>query len=394
MKRRDLAVILGTTLLFVMGVASLAPAMPRLQAALGLSSIQVTLLMAAFALPGFFLAPFFGAALDRIGRKRVLVPTLVAYGIAGCLVALTSDFRVLFALRLAQGIGNAPLGTIAITLIGDRCSAGGDRAESDRMRASYLGLNSATLSFGTALWPAIGGALGGMDWHFPFLLAALAFPLALAAGLILERDRKADPGAGLGRYAKQAWAGISDPRMIGLYAAALGCFFLLYGSFLTNVPIYLSSRFGMKPAGIGALISFMSIPTIVVAAGTRALLKRWSSRALLLAAFVLYSASLAILPLMPSAAFLLIPTAMFGVAQALAIPNILILLNRHAPPAQRAMIMSVYSMFMHLGQALAPVLVGVSVTALGGKGVFFASAIGGTMFCALSSILVAKDPAR
>lgn len=45
----------------------------------------------------------------------------------------------------------------------------------------FQGMVGATISFGTALYPAIGGFLGEMDWRWPFWISLAALPVGLLA---------------------------------------------------------------------------------------------------------------------------------------------------------------------------------------------------------------------
>ena len=65
-----------------MGVASIAPALPKMARVLDVSNEQIGLLITAFTLPGIFLTPVLGVFADRIGRKTILVPSLFIFGIA------------------------------------------------------------------------------------------------------------------------------------------------------------------------------------------------------------------------------------------------------------------------------------------------------------------------
>lgn len=373
MSRRDLGVALAVTIFFVMGVSSVAPVLPHMRDALGLSGMQVALLAAVFALPGFLLAPLFGVVLDRAVRKGLLVPMLILQAAAGCLLVLARQYRLILFLRLLQGIGNAPLGTIAITLIADR-SAGGERARA-------LGLNSSALSLGTAVWPVAGGALALLGWNSPFLLSTLGLPLGVAALLILDSGAP-PPERRTGSYVCEALTAVRQRPAAALYALVLGTFVLLYGPLLTLAPAYLADRFGATPPLIGLLISSMSVPAAIVAGATRPLVARWGSSALLTASFALYAASLALIPLVPAAALAAAPIGVFGVAQALSVPNLQLLLSEAAPPAQRGMFMALYGMLVHLAQTGAPLLTGLLVTVVPQRQAFAAA-------CLLSLVLMA-----
>ena len=152
----NLLIVFGVTLTAVLAVSSIAPALPTIRDALGISDLQVGLLITAFTFPGMVLAPFLGVLADRYGRKRILVPSLFLFGIAGTACALAPDFNSLIRLRIFQGVGGAALGSINTTVIGDMYAG--------RQRAAAMGLNASVLNVGTAAYPLIGGALAALAW--------------------------------------------------------------------------------------------------------------------------------------------------------------------------------------------------------------------------------------
>ncbi|MFC2020013.1 MFS transporter, partial [Chloroflexota bacterium] len=81
-KDRNLQIICGVVLIGVMGVSSLSPALPAIREALNISRPQTGILIAAFTLPSVILVPFIGVLADRIGRKRLMVPSLSGKDIA------------------------------------------------------------------------------------------------------------------------------------------------------------------------------------------------------------------------------------------------------------------------------------------------------------------------
>ena len=83
LRDKNLYIIFCISILSVMGVSSITPAFPRIIEDLNISAGEVGLLITAFSLPGAVLAPFIGIMTDRLGRKRVLVPCLFIFGIAG-----------------------------------------------------------------------------------------------------------------------------------------------------------------------------------------------------------------------------------------------------------------------------------------------------------------------
>jgi len=102
---KNVIIIFGVTLIAVMGISSITPAFPGIIKYFGISTQQVGWLIAAFTLPGIFLTPVTGILADRVGRKLVLIPSLIVFGIAGFMCSFMKDFHSLLALLFIQGIG-------------------------------------------------------------------------------------------------------------------------------------------------------------------------------------------------------------------------------------------------------------------------------------------------
>ena len=104
-KDHNLHVLWGVTLMAVLGVSSVTSAFLRIVQELGVSSGQVGLLITVFTLPGIVLTPVLGVLSDRYGRKKILVPALLLFGVAGGTCALARSFELLLVLRFFQGMG-------------------------------------------------------------------------------------------------------------------------------------------------------------------------------------------------------------------------------------------------------------------------------------------------
>ena len=166
----NLKIIFGVTLSAVMGVASITPAFPAMIDIFNLKPQDVGILITAFTLPAIFLTPLMGILADRIGRKRILVPSLLLFGIAGATITFARDFQTVVFLRVIQGIGATALSTLNMTLIGDLFEP--------RHRPEAMGYNASVLSLGVAVYPAIGGVLAGMAWYAPFYLPLFSIVVA------------------------------------------------------------------------------------------------------------------------------------------------------------------------------------------------------------------------
>ncbi len=67
----NLQIIFGITLTYIMGVASITPAFPKIIKELNISAKDIGLLITIFSFPGILLTPFSGVVADRWGRKKI-----------------------------------------------------------------------------------------------------------------------------------------------------------------------------------------------------------------------------------------------------------------------------------------------------------------------------------
>ena len=378
----NLHVIFGVTLMAVLGVSSITPAFPQIAEALDLSPGAVGLLVAVFTLPGAALTPVLGVLGDRLGRKRVLIPSLVLFAVAGTACGFARDFHLLLQLRLLQGIGAAALGALNITIVGDLYSGW--------KRATVMGYNASVLSVGTAVYPAVGGLLAMLGWFYPFFLPVLALPVAL---MVLRRLDNPEPKSEqrLRDYLRNTLISIRSPRALGLFLASLVIFIILYGAYLTFLPFLLQRSFDASPLLIGLLFSLTSIATALTSFRLGRLARRFSERTLLRVGFVCYALAMVAIPLAPSLIVLCVPIVLFGATNGISIPSLLTLLTRLAPAEYRAVFMSVNAMVLRLGQTLGPVLAALLLEYRGLAAVYYGSAVLALLTLAVTSLAIKPE---
>lgn len=367
-KETNLRIIFGVTLMAVMGVASIAPAFPKIVESLGISTKEIGLLITVFTLPGVFLTPVLGVLADRFGRKRILVPSLILFGLAGGACAFTLDFNTLLIFRFFQGVGAASLGSLNTTIIGDLYSHSGRRLN------EAMGYNAGVLNIGTASYPALGGLLASFGWNYPFFLPILAVPVGLVV-LFLLKNPEPESTQNIKDYLKNTWKGFQNKQVVGVFAISVITFIILYGVALIYFPFYMKKTYNSSAVVIGLYISAMSVGSGLTSSRLGKLTKKYSRKQLLLTAFVLYALSLAMLPLMPNLTLLLIPVVIYGVANGLNIPTAQGLLAGLSPLEYRGAFMSANGMVLRMGQTLGPIVMGIIFIPWGLVGTFFAGAI-------------------
>ncbi len=298
----NLHVIFAITLMAVLGTTSVTPAFNGVREAFGVSAGQVGLLITVFTVPGVLLTPVLGVLSDFYGRRKILVPALLLFGVAGGACALARDFELLLALRFLQGMGAAALGSINVTMIGDIYS-GWDRA-------TAMGYNSSVLSTATASYPALGGLLAALGWYYPFALPLFAIPIGLLVIFSL-RNPETHNEQGMGEYFGSVWGHLRDRQVAGLLFLSLGTFVVLFGPQLFYLPILMGDSFGSSPVFIGMVLSSASVVSAVAASQLGRLTGYFDPTTLMKASFLLYPVALCLIPLAPNP-WLLLEAAPIG----------------------------------------------------------------------------------
>ncbi|RPI00155.1 MAG: MFS transporter [Calditrichaeota bacterium] len=365
LRDRNLRIIFLITLMAVMGVASITPAFPQIARELEIPKSSIGLLIIFFTFPGVVLTPILGVLADRVGRKKVLAPSLLLFGIAGGACALVRQFEWLLLLRLVQGVGAAALGSINVTLIGDLYQG--------RTRAAAMGYNAAVLSMATASYPFLGGLLSTFAWYYPFALPLLALPIAF---LVLFKLDNPEPSTTqhLKAYLQNAFYSLKNHAALIYFTTSLMVFIILYGAYLTYVPMLLADRFSATPLQIGLIFSCMSIVTAVVSSMIGRLNRRWHGHQLVRISFLFYSTALIFIPLMPKLPLVIVPIVCFGLGHGLNIPSLQTLLANLAPIEYRAAFLSMNGWVLRLGQTLGPLIAGAAFIVGGVNAPFYIGA--------------------
>lgn len=352
----NLRIIFGVTLTYIMGVSSITPAFPRMVRELNISVKDIGLLITFFTFPGILLTPFLGFLADRWGRKKIIVPALMLFGIAGGACFFVHDFNLLLILRFFQGIGAASLGSINVAMIGDLYSG--------KERTAAMGYNSSVRNIGSASYPAIGGALAMMGWHYPFILSFIAVPVGL---LVLFSLKNPEPKnkQNIKKHLSDVWKRIQNRQIIGLLIIGTVTFIIVFGSYMLCFPLLIGRSFGASPLIIGVIMSSMSLTAALTSSQLGKLSRVYSEKTLLKVAFILYILALLMIPFVFKLWVFLIPIIIFGIAHGINIPIIQTLLAGLAPMEYRATFMSASGMAFRVGQTLGPFLMGI-IFSIGG----------------------------
>ena len=154
-------------LVMTLGNSMLIPVLPSIEKKLNISSFQVSMIITVYSILAILLIPVAGYLSDHIGRKKVIIPSLILAGIGGAIAGVAAwtmenSYWVILIGRALQGIGAAGAFPIVLPLVGDLF-------KSEEEISSTLGIIETANTFGKVLSPILGAVLAGFVWFIPFM---------------------------------------------------------------------------------------------------------------------------------------------------------------------------------------------------------------------------------
>lgn len=150
--KMSLLLIFLTVFIDLIGFGIVIPVMPTFAEKLHASSMTVGFLIASYSLMQFLFMPFWGRLSDRVGRRPILLVSLVASCLGYLIWGFSGSLAMLFLSRIVAGAGNANL-AVAQAYVSD--------VTTTETRAKGMGIVGAAFGLGFVLGPAIGGLCVG-----------------------------------------------------------------------------------------------------------------------------------------------------------------------------------------------------------------------------------------
>jgi DHA1 family tetracycline resistance protein-like MFS transporter len=176
---RPLIVIYAAIVLDAVGIGLIFPILPALLSDVthaGNVAPYIGIMTALYAAVQFVFAPVLGSLSDRIGRRPVLLISLLGAAINYLLLAFAGSLWLLFLGRAIAGLTSANV-SVATAYITD--------ITPEDQRARRFGLFNAMFGIGFIVGPVLGGTLGDSWLRLPFIAAAVLNGINLLIALFI-----------------------------------------------------------------------------------------------------------------------------------------------------------------------------------------------------------------
>lgn len=342
----------------------LIPVLPAIRSKLGITSLQVSLLITIYSAVAILLIPVAGYLSDRFGRKQIIIPSLIINGIGGLIAGLgawwiDNPYLVIMLGRLLQGVGAAGAFPIVLPLVGDIF-----KKESEV--SSSLGIVETANTFGKVLSPILGSAFALIIWFAPFLAIPVLCIISavMVAFLVKSPPKKRDNKVTFAQFRlniKQIFLN-NGKWLYATFAIGCICMLAIFGTlfFLSDT---LEDDYHVKgiikgcilaiPSAALCLASFMTGRWI----GKNKILMKW----LTFGGIALAAASFIISGMLHAITWLIGLISVGGIGIGVTLPCMDAMITEGINKSERGTITSIYSSMRFIGVAIGPPLAAILV---------------------------------
>ena len=347
--RAKIGIVFLIVFIDLVGFGIVIPILPLYAEEYGPSPVIFGLLMASFSVMQFIFAPILGRLSDRVGRRPVLLVSLLGSALGYVLFGLAGSIAMLFASRIIDGISGGNIST-AQAVIAD--------ITGPEERAKGMGLIGAAFGLGFILGPAIGALLVTVAPWLPGIAAAVASLIAFV--LVLTRlpetlDTSAQREARRHPLNLRSLAEALAHPLVGLCLVMAFCTIFAFANFETTFAQFAKLRYQFTTSTIAWLFVYAGVLGAVIQGGlVGRLSKRFGEARLIVAGTALSFLSLGFLPYTTSTGTLLATLAVLAVGQGIAHPSLSSLTSKLADPDDLGGVMGLYQGMSSLARIFAP----------------------------------------
>ena len=360
---RALYVLLLVVFINLVGFGLVIPLLPFYAKSLNASAWQVTAMFSAYSLGQFIAEPLWGRLSDRIGRRPVLIVTILANTLSYVALAFAPDIAWAFAIRMFSGFATGNISTIQGYMA--------DVTPPEK-RAGRMGLLGAAFGMGFVVGPTLGGLLPGLAklfGHSETGRLAFQIPLLIAAALaaiaslgvflfVVESRAPSQKDAPVIRRRDHLAAATAHPVLSRVLLVTL-ISTAAFAGMESVFGLWTQARFDWGPKQVGLCFAVIGI---IASVGqgliTGRLARRFGEAKVLTVGLMIIAVSLTLTPFVPSAAFVPLAVGCTAFGQSLVFPCIAALISRATSPDKQGAMLGLNAAAGSLARMSGPMLAG------------------------------------
>lgn len=376
---RAIALLMAATLT-VMANATISPALPGLQHLFAddpHAALLTRLLVPAPSLSIALLAPLAGLAIDRFGRRILLLTGIILFVISGSAGLYLPDLSTIFMSRIVLGVAVALIMTSQTALIGDYFAG--------ETRSALTALQISARNFGGLVFILLASWVAAVSPRFAFAVYGLALLVLPLTWMVIVEPLRVLPSQSNSQATDTGTQGSWRLQFVALVVlqSLTNMFFFIMP---TQLPFFLDAQ-GYH----SATMTGITLSVLMLTGGIAALLYTRIQRIIGYAGvFALGYAAMAVgfllLVLSPPAMLTFAGAASVGAGYALVSPTFVAMTLNLAPAHRRGLAGGVLTASVFVGQFCSPLLSTPVILGLGYDGLFLGAVAFLTTFSAAALI--------
>lgn len=366
--RSRFAVIFLTVLIDLIGFGIILPTLPYYAQRFGAAGLGFGWLVGAFSLMQFLATALLGRLSDRVGRRPVLLATMLINAAGYMLFAFAGSYAALFISRVVSGFASGNI-SAAQAYMADITTP----AE----RSRGMGLIGAAFGIGFIIGPFIGGIAGHYAGHAaPGLLAAgLSLINFVSAYRILPESLPIER-RGRGASVGFAHLGVALARpAIRPLAAVWFLTSFAFAGYTVALPFFAGTAFGWKERELGLLFALIGVVAATVQGYLFGRIARLTGdRALVILGMLGMAVGIAAVPFVGSSLQLYAWTIPLAFSNSIMVPAVSGLVSKLAGADEQGTILGAVQAFAALGRFAGPEALGALYDRAGALTTFLAAA--------------------
>ncbi|MCF6268366.1 MAG: MFS transporter [Melioribacteraceae bacterium] len=360
--KKALTIIFLTVFIDLLGFGILIPILPTFASGeIGISDFGIGVIIAIYSLTQFLFNPIIGRISDRVGRRPVILVTLLITSLSYIVFSFSTTFMILFASRLLAGIGGSNIGA-AQAYIADIT----DKSN----RAKGMGMIGAAFGLGFVFGPIMGGFLSEFGYEYVgFASAGFSFLSFIFALIFLPesiKEKKPITNFSISLFKIDDFKRILKLPNVGIF---IFLFFVIifsvaniYGTFALLGQKY----YGFTDRENGYLFGIIGIVSTIIQGG---LIKRisilWSEKAIIIFGLIFLTFGLGLLPYGSNFTGVAFICSLLAVGTGILQPTLISLVSKYSPEDEQGAILGFNQSIASLARVLGPLWGGFAFQALG-----------------------------
>ncbi|CAM3381929.1 MFS transporter [Cytobacillus oceanisediminis] len=319
---------------------------------------QVGLIISVFLIAAVISRPFTGKWIDELGRRKILLASLLVFAVSSLLYFWADSTPALLALRFLHGIGFGMATTATGAIVADLVP--------NERRGEGLGYYAMFMNLAMVIGPFAGLTIvqyANFVWIFA-LCTALSF-IALLLGVFVKMPQRAE---GTAKHPKFTLSSLFEKNAVPV-AVAAGILAFAYAGILSFISVY------AKELGLLEAASFFFVVYAAFIIMSRPFTGRWfdtyGENKVIYPGIILFAAGLFLLSQANGTFLFLLSGAVIGLGYGTIVPSLQTVAIKQADPSKRGLATSTFFTLFDTGIGLGSYVLGILAVQTGFSTLYF-----------------------